>query len=280
MTHRVFVIGHPIAHSRSPMMQNYWIARHGVDAVYDKLDIAPADLADFFRAFRAEPYIGANVTIPHKLAVIPFVDRTDGAAQAMGAVNCLWWDGAALVGGNTDALGFLGNIDAAAPGWDAGGKHAVVMGAGGASRAAIYGLLSRGFAVSLCNRTLDKAVALARHFGAGVTAHGLDAVPDLLVTADVVVNTTSLGMIGQPPLDLDLAPMKPDAVAYDIVYVPLETAFLARARARGLRTVDGLGMLLHQGVVGFDHWFGQRPDVTPDLRALLENDIRAKTPGA
>ncbi|MCB1376604.1 MAG: shikimate dehydrogenase, partial [Rhodobacteraceae bacterium] len=138
----------------------------------------------------------------------------------------------------------------------------------------------RGLTVDLCNRTADKAQALAAHLGTGIAGHGNDAIARLLPEADVLVNTTSLGMIHQPPLDLDLGPMKPGATVYDVVYVPLETDLLKRAAARGLRPVDGLGMLLHQGVEGFRRWFGITPEVTPDLRRLLQDDIRAKTPGA
>ena len=198
----------------------------------------------------------------------------------MGAVNTLWWEDDALIGGNTDYIGFLGNIDEMVPGWDRGARRATVLGAGGAARAATYGLCGRGLEVALCNRTVAKAEALATHFGAGVSAHGLDALPGLLEGCDLLVNTTSLGMVGQPPLDIDLGPLKADAIVYDVIYVPLETAMLKAAKARGHRTVDGLGMLLHQAVEGFNHWFGLRPEVTGELRSLLVDDIRAKTPGA
>lgn len=279
-TERAFVIGHPIGHSRSPLMHGYWIAAHGLDATYEKLDVSPEGLETFFSAFRRDHYIGANVTIPHKLAVMDHVDSVDDIAQAMGAVNCLFWDGDTLIGGNTDALGFLGNIDDAAPGWDTGARHAVILGAGGGARAAAYGLRSRGLTVALCNRTAAKAEALAAHLGEGITAHGLDALPAEMDRADLLVNATSLGMAGQPPNTVDLAPLRPGAIVCDIVYVPLETALLKRARAAGHLGIDGLGMLLHQGVEGFRRWFGITPEVTPELRKLIEDDIRAKTPGA
>ncbi len=279
-TERAFVIGHPIRQSRSPMMHNHWIAEHGLDAVYDRRDVPPEDLATFFDEVRRERYIGANVTIPHKLAVMEHLDDVDDAARAMGAVNCIAWVDGRLTGGNTDAMGFLANMDEVVPGWDAGAGHAVVYGAGGAARAAAYGLRSRGLTVALCNRTPDKAVALAAHLGEGISGHGSDALPVEMARADVLVNTTSLGMIGQPPIDLDLAFLKPEAVVYDIVYVPLETGLLAEARARGHRTVDGLGMLIYQGVEGFRRWFGVTPVVSPALRKLLEDDIRGSQPGA
>ncbi|MCP8938776.1 shikimate dehydrogenase [Alsobacter sp. SYSU M60028] len=277
---RAFVIGHPIAHSRSPMLHGHWLETLGLAGVYEARDVAPEALPAFFENLRAEGYVGGNVTVPHKLAVIPFLAEIDEAARAIGAVNTIWLEGGRLVGGNTDAYGFLGNLDQLAPGWDAAGGVAVVLGAGGAARAAVYALLSRGFAVRLVNRTPATARDLAAHFGEGVTAHDWTALPALLPEANLLVNTTSLGMLGKPPLDIDLTQLKAGAVVNDIVYVPLDTPLLRQARARGLRTVDGLGMLLHQAVAGFAHWFGVTPSVTPALRALLEADIRAKTPGA
>jgi shikimate dehydrogenase len=277
---RAFVIGHPIGHSRSPMLHGYWLKRYAIDGSYEKLDVPPEQLGDFFARFRKEKYIGANVTIPHKMAVMSHVDRIDDVARAMGAVNALWWDSGSLVGGNTDALGFIGNLDVTVQGWDSDAGFTVVLGAGGAARAAAFGLKTRGFAVALCNRTVEKAQKLADELGEGVTAHGPDELAKLLPEADLLVNATSLGMVGQPPTSVDLSPMKPSAIVYDAVYVPLDTGLLKAARQRGLRTVDGLGMLLHQGVAGFQKWFDIRPDVTPDLRKLLEDHIRASTPGA
>jgi shikimate dehydrogenase len=177
-------------------------------------------------------------------------------------------------------MGFLGNIDELVPNWAKDTKRAVVLGAGGAARAATYGLLTRGVEVAICNRTVAKAQALATHFGGASSAHGLEDIDGLLRDCDLLVNTTSLGMVNQPPLKIDLAPLKPSAVVYDVIYVPLETDLLKTAKAKGHRTVDGLGMLLHQGTVGFSRWFGQKPEVTVELRQLLIDDIRAKTPGA
>ncbi len=277
---RAFVMGHPIAHSRSPMLHGYWLERYRISGSYEPIDIAPEALADFFTRFRDAGWVGGNVTVPHKTAVIPFLDRVDEAAEAIGAVNTIWRDDDSLVGGNTDAAGFMGNIDELVPGWDETAKRAVLLGAGGAARAATYGLRARGLEVSVCNRTIATAQALAAHFGDRVSAHGLDALPALMGECDLLVNTTSLGMLGKPPLQIDLSPLKADAIVYDIVYVPLETDILKAAKARGNRTVDGLGMLLHQAVEGFAHWFGRRPEVTGELRKLLADDIRAKTPGA
>jgi len=218
LKNRAFVMGHPIAHSRSPMLHGYWLNRLGIDGTYQKLDIAPGDLAGFFQTYRAEGWVGGNVTVPHKTAVIPFLDRIDDHAKAMGAVNTIWWEGDVLTGGNTDAAGLLGNIDELVPGWDRDSRRAVVLGSGGAARAAIYGLTSRGIQVSVCNRTPAKAQGLADHFGFGTTAHSLDELPALLIQTDLLINTTSLGMVGQPPLDIDLNGMKAKAIVYDIVY--------------------------------------------------------------
>jgi shikimate dehydrogenase len=277
---RAFVIGHPIGHSRSPMMHGYWLKRYGIAGSYEKIDVAPEAIPAFFARFRQEGWIGGNVTVPHKVAVMAHVEVLDDAAMAMGAANILWWKDGKLTGGNTDALGFLGNIDEQVPGWDRTARRALILGAGGAARAAVYGMITRGLSVAICNRTLGKAQDLARHFGHGAEAHGLADLPALLAEAEVVVNATSLGMAGKPPNRIDLAALKPGAVVYDVVYVPLKTDLLKAAAARGNPTVDGLGMLLHQGVEGFRRWFGTKPEVAPGLRKLLEDDIRATSPGA
>ena len=235
------------------------------------------NLDGFFASLRSEGFVGGNVTVPHKLAVMKYCSQMDAAAQAIGAVNTIWTDNGQWVGGNTDAIGFLGNLDEKASGWDKGGRTAVILGAGGAARAAIYGLKSRGFEVHLVNRTLTHAAALAEAFGQGVYAHGWGELDHLARRADLLVNTTALGMQGKPALAFDPGGLKPGAIVHDIVYVPLETALLRAARLRGHRTVDGLGMLLHQAVAGFAHWFGAVPTVSPQLRAVLEADIRDKT---
>lgn len=279
-SNRAFVMGHPIAHSRSPMLHGYWFKQLGIDGSYEPLDIRPDEIEPFFKGFKEAGWIGGNVTVPHKLAVIPHLDEIDADAKAMGAVNTIWWQEGALTGGNTDSLGFMGNIDELAPGWDKGAKRALVLGAGGSTRAAVYGLLNRGLDVAICNRTTVKAEALVEQFGKGTSAHGLDEVETLLAETDLLVNTTSLGMSGQPALEIDLTQLKPGAVVYDVIYVPLETDLLQQAKAKGHRTVDGLGMLLHQGAAAFRRWFHKTPLVTDELRHLLIDDIRAKTPGA
>ena len=276
---RAFVMGHPIAQSRSPMLHGYWLGQCGIDATYERVDVDEGRVPEFFATFHDNGWIGGNVTAPDKLAVIPFLDRLDPVAAAMGSVNTIYQEDGKLVGTNTDATGFLGNLDELSPGWDGRVGQAVVLGAGGAARAAAYGLKSRGVNVSLVNRTRSKAEEIATHLG-GMTAHANDELPGLLAGADLLVNATSLGMLGKEPLTIDLSPLKPGAIVNDLVYVPLETDILRQARERGLETVGGVGMLLHQGVDGFRRWFGQTPVVTSELRELIIADIRQKTPGA
>lgn len=270
---RAFILGHPVRHSRSPMIHGYWLRTLRLPGSYEFAEVAAEGLAGFFAGLRADRFVGGNVTVPHKVAVTRFLARLDPAAQAIGAVNTIWTEAGELVGGNTDAAGFMANLDEKAAGWADGGP-ALVLGAGGAARAALHGLLGRGQQVQIVNRTRAHAEALATYFGARVTAHGWEALPGLLPGAGLLVNTTSLGMTGKPKLEIDLAPLGEGAVVYDIVYVPLETELLAQARRRGHRVVDGLGMLLHQAVPGFARWFGVTPQVTPKLRALVEADVR------
>jgi shikimate dehydrogenase len=271
---KAFVIGHPIAHSRSPLLHGFWLEQLCLPGSYEKIDVAPDALPAFIGGLRQAGFSGGNVTVPHKTAVMGLVDDVDEAARAIGAANTLWFEAGRLRAGNTDAFGFVANLDAEAPGWDASPGMAIVLGAGGAARAVVHGLLARGFAITVVNRTRETAAALAAHVGAGVSAHAWDALPGLLGTAGLLVNTTSLGMAGKLPLAVDLSRLRPEAVVCDIVYVPLETDLLRQARARGNRVVDGLGMLLHQAVPGFERWFGVRPTVTPALRALIEDDLR------
>lgn len=274
-TSRAFVLGHPIAHSRSPMIHRHWLKEHEIDGTYDAIDVAPDALAPFMERMRTGELVGGNVTIPHKERVFEAVDRRDDAAEAIGAVNTLWMEAGELVGGNTDAYGFAANLDAGAPEWrDAG--SALVLGAGGAARAVVHALRSAGIGrITVLNRTRARAEDLALAFP-GVEAAGLDAAQSLLSQVDLLVNTTSLGMKGQPPLDLDPDALPDESIVTDIVYAPLETPLLEMAKARGLKTVDGLGMLLHQAVPGFERWFGIRPHVSPDLRALIVADLEAK----
>jgi shikimate dehydrogenase len=266
------LIGWPAAHSRSPLIHHYWLRALGIEGGYSIEAVPPEGFAEFVSQLSAHGFVGANVTIPHKERVLA-LSRPDARARAVGAANTLWYDGGELRATNTDIEGFLNNLDAAAPGWDAA-EEALVLGAGGSSRAVVFGLIERGIKhVHLANRTIDRARALADQFGAGVDPVTWDAIGDRLPDAGLLVNTTSLGMHGQPPLEIDVSRLPSQAVVADLVYVPLETALLGAARARGLRTADGLGMLLHQAVRGFELWFGQRPQVTPELRALVEADL-------
>jgi shikimate dehydrogenase len=194
-------------------------------------------------------------------------------------VNTVWYEGETLVGGNTDWYGIVASLDDLHPGWDAAPGRALVLGAGGSARASVFAFLERKFSVALVNRTRERAEKLAAQFGPRVSVHAWSDVPRLLGEADVLINNTSLGMSGKPPLEIDLAPLRPSAIVYDVVYVPLETALLKAAKARGHRTVDGLSMLLYQAVNGFSHWFGVTPKVTAEQRRILEDDIRAKTGG-
>jgi shikimate dehydrogenase len=269
------VVGWPVKHSRSPLIHNYWLKLYGIDGDYRREEVPTEDFADFIGTLAARGYAGANVTVPHKEAAFA-LSEPDERARAVGAVNTLWRDGDVLRSTNTDVEGFLDNLDACAPRWDRAAAKAVVLGAGGAARAVVYGLLSRGIErIAVVNRTASRAEALQQAFGARV--HGADwaSLQRELADTALVVNTTTLGMHGQPPLTLDLAPLSRHAIVADIVYVPVVTPLLAAAAARGLVTADGLGMLLHQAVRGFALWFGKTPDVTAELRALIEADIDA-----
>lgn len=274
---RAFVVGYPISHSRSPLIHGFWLRELGIQGSYQRVAVEPGDFETFVTTLAEQGFVGGNVTVPHKEAAFRLATVDDPVARDLEAANTLWFEGAKLKGMNTDVAGFLANLDQEAPGWSEGMKQAVILGAGGASRAILYGLLQRGpERIALVNRTLERAQALAHHFGPKVTALSWDRAAAALEGADLLVNTTSLGMKGQPPLDLDLTRLPKAALVTDIVYVPLETPLLAAARRLGLATVDGLGMLLHQAVPGFERWFGARPEVTPQLRALVLADIEAK----
>lgn len=267
------IVGWPVKHSRSPLIHGYWIKHHGLNAEYRCEEIAPVDFPAFINGLEAHGYVGANITLPHKETALA-ASEPDDRARAVGAANTLWLRDGHLHSTNTDVEGFTANLDASVPGWDGGADDAIVLGAGGSARAVIYGLIERGFErIHVVNRTPGRADALREVFGPAVQVAHESALPHLLVRSGLVVNTTSLGMTGQPPLEIDLAPLPPAAVVADLVYAPLETALLAAARARGLATADGLGMLLYQAVRGFHQWFGVRPEVTPELRTVVEADL-------
>jgi shikimate dehydrogenase len=267
------LIGWPAAHSRSPLIHHHWLRTLGIEGGYTIEAIPPEGFAEFVQHLSGHGFVGANVTLPHKERALA-LSVPDARARAVGAANTLWYDGGELRATNTDIEGFVDNLDASARGWDTTGD-ALVLGAGGSSRAVVFGLIERGIKrVHLANRTMERARALADQFGNSVQAIAWDTINEVLPRAGLLVNTTSLGMRGQPALELDIGLLPSNAIVADLVYVPLETALLKSARERGLKTADGLGMLLHQAVRGFELWFGQRPQVTPELRALAEADLR------
>lgn len=270
---KAFVTGFPIKHSRSPLIHGHWLKKFNLPGSYEAIEVAPDSFPAFLNSLKDNDYVGGNVTIPHKEMAFALCQRREPAAEEIGAVNTLWFEGGQLCGGNTDAYGFLANLDGSSPGWD---KHktALVLGAGGASRAIIYALKQRGLTdIRIVNRTLTRAEELADRFGSGISAHEWIAVPELLQDVSLIVNTTSLGMEGKESLSIDLSDVRRDALVTDIVYVPLETPLLKAAHMAGLKTVDGLGMLLHQAVPGFEHWFGVRPEVTAELRNVILADM-------
>lgn len=271
---KAFVCGHPIAHSRSPKIHGFWLKRYGLYGSYEAIDVAPENIETFLGGLGREGFAGGNITLPHKEAALRCADVVEAAAEAIGAANTLWLEDGRLHAGNTDSFGFSANLDQRAPTWSISSRKAVVLGAGGSSRAIIHALLSNGFDdIRVVNRTVDRARSLADHFGRSITAHEIGATRDVIGDVGLVVNTTSLGMKGVGDLPANPDWMRDDAIVTDLVYVPLETPFLAAARRRGLKTVDGLGMLLHQAVPGFEKWFGRRPEVTEELRALIVADL-------
>lgn len=264
------VLGWPVSHSRSPRLHGYWLETLGIDGAYLPLPVHPEDFAAAVRSLAALGFRGANVTIPHKQAAFEVCDVVDATARRAGAVNTLVFRDGRIEGSNTDGFGFLETVRDQAPGWQPADGPAVLLGAGGAARAIAAALLDAGCPlVTLVNRSRDRAEALARDLGGPIAV--AEAPP--LAGAALLVNTTSLGMQGHPSLEIDLAPLPAAAVVADIVYVPLETALLTAARERGLRAVEGLGMLLHQARPGFEAWFGVSPRVDPALRDLVAADI-------
>jgi shikimate dehydrogenase len=264
------ILGWPAAHSRSPRLHGFWLERHGIDGAYVPLPVRPERFAAAVRALAGLGFRGANVTIPHKEAAFAVCDVVEPAALRAGAVNTLVFRDGRIEGTNTDGFGFLASLDEQAPGFDPAAGPAVVLGAGGSARAVAAALLDAGCPrLTLVNRTAARAEALARGLGGPVEVAERPPLED----AALLVNTTVLGMEGQPQLECDLAPLPPGAVVADLVYVPLETRLLATARARGLRTVDGLGMLLHQARPGFARWFGVDPQVDAALRDFIAAGI-------
>jgi shikimate dehydrogenase len=270
------VIGWPVGHSRSPLIHEFWLNWLGIEGSYERAEVSPEDFSGFMENFARLGYSGGNVTLPHKQAAFQQCARTTQTAACLKAVNTLWIEAGKVQGDNTDVTGFLAALDHEAPGWDRPSGHAVVIGAGGTARAIAYALKLREVRrILLVNRTKARAAAIAEDVGPPVEVVDDSGLHEALAKAMLLVNATSLGMLGQPPLTIDLTSLPPEATISDIVYVPLETALIKAAKSLGLRAVSGMGMLLHQAVPGFERWFGIRPSVTAELRGLIEADISA-----
>jgi shikimate dehydrogenase len=265
------VIGDPVAHSLSPRLHGHWLQRYGLPGHYVPLHISHANLADALQLLPEIGFVGVNVTIPHKEYVLSLASNVTDRAALIGAANTLTFLGDGRIqADNTDGQGFISSIRQALPGWTAAVGPALVLGSGGAAKAIVSALISDGAPhVYVANRTRARAEGLKEQFGARVDPQDWTHIPELVGDAALIVNTTSLGMTGQPPLAIDLSRLRPPTVVSDIVYAPLETDLLKQAKAAGCETVDGLGMLLHQAVPGFERWFGYTPLVDDDLRQAV-----------
>jgi shikimate dehydrogenase len=271
---RACVVGWPVSHSRSPLIHGYWLERHGIAGSYTRVAVKIEEAADFLRDLVGRGYVGCNVTIPHKETAFAVADVTLPAARAAGAANTLWYESGKLLADNTDGVGFVENIRSTVPGFSFEGVVVSMLGAGGAARGIAHALLAAGVEeIRVFNRTRARAEALAEILGARIAAFDWSERNAGSQGAALLINTTPLGMNKADTLDIDMPLLDPGCIVADIVYVPLETPLLAAARRRGLVTVDGLGMLLHQAVPGFERWFGVRPEVTDELRALIVRDI-------
>lgn len=269
------VMGWPVMHSRSPLMHNYWLDQQGLAGSYVYLAIKPGLLEGALRGLHPLGFSGCNVTIPHKLEAMEIVDEVSDEARKIGAISCVVvHEDGSLFGTNNDWRGFIDNLKQEQPGWRADEGPIAVIGAGGGGRAVVYGLLQEGATeIRLVNRTLSKAEAIAREYGGPIHVFPWEERHDLLDGVAMAVNVTNQGMVGQPALDLRLDKLPPTALAADIIYTPLETPFLAAARMRGNRTVNGLGMLIHQGPAAWKLWFNIVPTVTAELRERMERSI-------
>ena len=266
------VIGWPISHSRSPLIHNFWLKQHRIDGSYSRVAVEPENLAEFLKNLNANGYAGCNVTLPHKETAMASIAYCDDSVKAIGALNTIYLRGSKTYATSTDGDGFLQNIIAHVRGFDPIGKNIIILGAGGSAKAIIHRLLKAEVnSITVANRTLSRAQELQAIFGPKIIAIGIQNLP--LHTCDVLINTTSQGMTGQPELELDLSSLSPKSIVADIVYVPLKTQLLKNAEARGNPIVPGLGMLLHQAVRAFELWFGVKPEVTPELYALIAQDI-------
>lgn len=275
---KAFVTGYPIAHSRSPVIHNYWLRYYDLKGSYERIGVAPEDFTAFIAGLKDNGFVGGNVTMPHKDAAFAAAAVTTERAKQLHAVNTLWFEDGVLHGDNTDILGFTGCIEQTlGRHWYQGVETALVIGAGGAARAVVTGLLGYpGLKVKIINRTTDKADDMTAFDRNRIETASWDNLDAEVAKAGVIVNTTSLGMTGYPPLVLDFSRCSKDTIVADIVYVPLMTPLLSAAQEHSLRIVDGLGMLLHQAVPGFARWFGVTPEVTPELREAVLQDLRER----
>lgn len=283
MIRTCFVAGSPIAQSRSPLIHRHWIAQLGITADYVRVETDVSSLPALLAQIRGQHYLGGNLTKPLKEAAVPLLDVLTPDAAVMGAVNTVFMSAGQLTGANTDVPGFFGHLDDKCPNWADSVDKVLVLGAGGAARAVIYGLLQRRIpSIMIANRSRARVDALMASFAGMLGVTRLDPVPwpvgaEMIASSQLVINTTSLGMAGQPPLEVPLPDSMAGTIVYDIVYVPLETNLLRTARLRGATTVDGLGMLLHQAAVAFGHWFDTVPQVTPELWSMVAADITRTT---
>ncbi|MBO6550378.1 MAG: shikimate dehydrogenase [Rhizobiales bacterium] len=267
------VIGWPIKHSRSPLIHGHWLREHQIDGSYEKIAVEPTDLESFINNLKTNNLSGLNVTVPHKEMVFKFADLVTEDAKSIGAANTLWFENDKLIAGNTDGYGFITHLKLSASTWETN-KPVMVLGAGGAARAILYALLNEGVPeINLTNRTRERAENLAKEFGPKIKVVEWEDKENHLQNCGLLVNSTSLGMTGSAPLEINISPLPKNAICYDIVYAPLETQLLKDAKNLSLGTVDGLGMLLHQAVPGFEKWFGIRPEVTEELRQIILNDL-------
>lgn len=278
---RSCVIGWPIGHSRSPLIHNFWLKHYGIAGEYISQPVSPEELEAFLSNLAARGFLGCNVTVPHKERAAKFVTLADPLTRKLSAVNTVYLKNGIPMGTNTDGFGFMKNLAAAVPDFECRGSSALLLGAGGAARAIAGALLDAGLAkLVICNRSLERARTVVSVFGENIIASPWDSASSAMCDIDLLINATSLGMQGRPQLDLSLDALPPSAVVCDIVYVPLETPLLRQARGRGNRTVDGLGMLLHQACPAFEKWYGIWPEVTTALRRIVESDILAQNPSA
>lgn len=279
---KTFVAGWPISHSMSPLMHGFWIEQFGLNASYEPIAVEPGNLEGLVQRIRDGEFRGGNVTIPHKQDIVAFADQKTPLVDLLGAANTIWMEDNNLCLTNTDAYGFSANLTALAADWKTR-KHALVLGAGGASRAVVYALLEAGIAnIDISNRNTDRAKEVCARFDKMASERGCNLTAQPLVSAseahhDLIINTTALGMVGQPPLIMDVSKAAPNTIVTDIVYNPLETGLLRAAKLMSLQTVDGLGMLLHQAVPGFEKWFAHRPAVSEELRSNILSAMGAPT---